>query len=57
MLTEAYGADDMKNMSVFELHERFREGWADVKGDKGTYFQQLTRQMRECGKSVKAALY
>jgi hypothetical protein len=46
MLTEAYGADDMKNMSVFEWHERFKEDWADVKGDKGTYFQQLTRQMR-----------
>jgi hypothetical protein len=26
MLTEAYGADAMKKSSVFEWHERFKEG-------------------------------
>jgi hypothetical protein len=56
MLTEAYGADDMKNLSVFEWHERFKEGRADVKDDKGTYFQQLTRQMR-MWKELKAGSY
>jgi hypothetical protein len=36
MLTEAYGADAMKKWSVFEWHERFKEGQEDVKDDERT---------------------
>jgi hypothetical protein len=46
MLTEAYDANDVKSVSIIGWHERFKEGWADMKDDKGTYFQQLIRQMR-----------
>ena len=56
MLTEACNADDMKNVSIIGWHERFKEGWADMKDDKGTYFQHLTRQMR-MWKSVKTGSY
>jgi hypothetical protein len=31
MLTEAYGADAMKKLSVFEWHKRFKEGQKDVR--------------------------
>jgi hypothetical protein len=34
MLTEAYAADVMKKMSVFEWHKRFKEVWEDVKDDE-----------------------
>jgi hypothetical protein len=34
MLTEAYGADAMKMLSVFEWHKRFHEGREDVKDDE-----------------------
>jgi hypothetical protein len=34
MLTEAYGANAMKKLSVFEWHKRFKEGREDVKDDK-----------------------
>jgi hypothetical protein len=34
MLTEAYGADAMKNSSVFEWHKRFKQGREDVKDDE-----------------------
>jgi hypothetical protein len=43
MLTEAYDADDVKNASIIGCHERFKEGRTDMKDDKGTYFQHLTR--------------
>jgi hypothetical protein len=36
MLTEAYGADAMKMLSVFEWHKRFKEGQEDVKDDERT---------------------
>jgi hypothetical protein len=36
MLTEAYGADAMKKLSVSEWHKRFKEGREDVKDDKRT---------------------
>jgi hypothetical protein len=36
MLTEANGADAMKKSSVFQLHERFKEGRVDVKDDERT---------------------
>jgi hypothetical protein len=36
MLTEAYGADDMKKSSVFEWHKKFKEDWEDVKDDERT---------------------
>jgi hypothetical protein len=36
MLTEAYGADPMKNSRVFERHKRFKEGREDVKDDGRT---------------------
>jgi hypothetical protein len=36
MLTEAYGADAMKKSSVFEWHERFKEGQEAVNDDKRT---------------------
>jgi hypothetical protein len=36
MLTEAYGADAMKKLSVFEWHIRFKEGQEDVKDDERT---------------------
>jgi hypothetical protein len=34
MLTEAYGADDMKKSSVFEWHKRFKEGREDMKDER-----------------------
>jgi hypothetical protein len=36
ILTEAYGADAMKELSVFEWHKRFKEGREDVKDDERT---------------------
>jgi hypothetical protein len=36
MLTEVYGADAMKNSSVFEWHKRFKECQVDVKDDERT---------------------
>jgi hypothetical protein len=36
MLSETYGADAMKNSSVFEWHKMFKEGWEDVKDNKRT---------------------
>jgi hypothetical protein len=36
MLTEAYGADAMKKLNVFEWHKRFKEGREDVKENKRT---------------------
>jgi hypothetical protein len=36
ILTEAYGADAMKKLSVFEWHKRFKEGQKDIKDDKRT---------------------
>jgi hypothetical protein len=36
MLTETYGADAMKKLSVFKWHKSFKEGWEDVKDDKRT---------------------
>jgi hypothetical protein len=36
MSTEAYGADAMKKLSVFEWHKRFKEGREDVKDDERT---------------------
>jgi hypothetical protein len=36
MLTEAYDADAMKVLSVFEWHKRFKEGREDVKDDERT---------------------
>jgi hypothetical protein len=56
MLAEAYDAHDVKNVSINGWHERFKEGQADMKNDKGTYFQHLTRQMR-MWKSVKTGSY
>lgn len=41
-----------KNLSIIGWHVRFKEGRADMKDDRGTYFQHLTRQMR-MWKSVK----
>jgi hypothetical protein len=34
MLTEVYGADAMKKLSVFEWQKRFKEGRENVKGDE-----------------------
>jgi hypothetical protein len=36
MLTEAYGADAMKKLSVFEWHKRFKQGWEEMKDDERT---------------------
>jgi hypothetical protein len=36
MLTEAYGADAMKKLSVYKWHKRFKEGREDVKDDERT---------------------
>jgi hypothetical protein len=36
MLTEVYGANAMKNLSVFEWHKRFKEGREDIKDDERT---------------------
>jgi hypothetical protein len=36
MLTEAYGADAMKKLSVCDWHKRFKEGREDVKDDERT---------------------
>lgn len=36
MLTEAYGADAMKNSSVFEWNEMFKEDREDVKDNERT---------------------
>jgi hypothetical protein len=36
MLTEAYGADAVKESSVFEWHKRFKEGREDVKDNERT---------------------
>jgi hypothetical protein len=36
MLTEAYGADAKKKLSVFEWHRRFKGGREDVKDDERT---------------------
>jgi hypothetical protein len=36
VLTEAYGADPMKTLSVSEWHKRFKESWEDVKDDERT---------------------
>jgi hypothetical protein len=36
ILTEAYDADAIKTSSVFEWHERFKEGREDVKDDERT---------------------
>jgi hypothetical protein len=36
MLTEAYGADAMKKLSVFEWRKRFKEGREDVKDNERT---------------------
>jgi hypothetical protein len=38
MLTEAYDTDDMKNVSIIGWNESFKNGWADMKDDRGTYF-------------------
>jgi hypothetical protein len=43
MLTEAYVADAMKNLSVFEWHKRFKERREDVKDDKITGRQKTHR--------------
>jgi hypothetical protein len=51
MLTEAYGADAMKKSSVFEWHERFKEGREDVK-DKRTgrpKTHQTDENVEKCG--------
>jgi hypothetical protein len=34
MLTEAYGADAVKKLSVFDWHEKCKEGWEDVKDNE-----------------------
>jgi hypothetical protein len=36
ILAEAYGADAMKKLSVFEWHKRFKEGREDMKDYKRT---------------------
>jgi hypothetical protein len=36
MLTEAYGADAMKKLSVSEWHKRFKEGQEDMKDNETT---------------------
>jgi hypothetical protein len=36
MLTEAYGADAMKKLSVFVWHKWFKEGREDMKNDERT---------------------
>jgi hypothetical protein len=56
MLKEACDADDVKNVNIIGWHERLKEGQADMKDDKGTYFHHLTRQMR-MWKSVKTGSY
>jgi hypothetical protein len=45
MLTEAYGADAMKRLSVFEWHKSFIEGWEDMKGER-IDVRKLTGQMK-----------
>jgi hypothetical protein len=46
MLTEAYGADDMKKSSVFEWHRRFKEGREDVKDEKELDMRKLSGQIK-----------
>jgi hypothetical protein len=48
MLTEAYGADAMKKLSVFEWHIRFKEGLEDVKGDERTGRTKTQRTDENC---------
>jgi hypothetical protein len=48
MLTGAYGADAMKNSSVFEWHKRFKEGPKDVKDDERTGRPKTHRTHENC---------
>jgi hypothetical protein len=43
MLTEAFGADAMKKLSVIEWHKRFKDGREDM---KELDVRKLTRQMK-----------
>jgi hypothetical protein len=48
ILTEAYGADAMKNLSVFEWHKRFKKGREDVKDDERTGCLKTHRTDENC---------
>jgi hypothetical protein len=46
MLIEAYGADAMKKLRVFEWHKRFKEGREHVKDNERLDARKLTGQMK-----------
>jgi hypothetical protein len=48
MLREDYGADAMKNSSVFEWHKRFKEGREDVKDNERTRRPKTHRIDENC---------
>jgi hypothetical protein len=48
VLTEAYGADTVKTLSVFGQHKRFKEGQKDVKDDKRTGCLKTHRTDENC---------
>jgi hypothetical protein len=48
MLTEAYGADAMKKLSVFEWHKRFKEVREDMKDDKRTGRLKIHQSDENC---------
>jgi hypothetical protein len=48
MLTEAYGADAMKKLSIFEWHKRFTEGREIVKDDEKTGRPKTHRTYENC---------
>jgi hypothetical protein len=48
MLTEAYGADAMKKLSVFEWHKRFEEGREEAKDDERTGRPKTHRTDENC---------
>jgi hypothetical protein len=52
MLTEAYGAEAMKTLSVFEWHKRFKEGREDVKDDERTGRLKTNWTDENCSLSV-----
>jgi hypothetical protein len=43
ILTEAYGADAMKNSSIFEWHKMFKAGREDVRDDERTGRPKINR--------------
>jgi hypothetical protein len=48
MLTEAYVADAMTKLSVFEWHKKFKEGREDVKDDARNGRPKTHRKYENC---------